>query len=62
MYKAIEFTGPYVEQLDVAGRMVLCNMAVEMGAKTAYMEPNQAVFRLCGRPDQPPVYGGADGQ
>ena len=23
--------------------MVLCNMAVEMGAKTAYMQPNQAV-------------------
>ena len=41
MYKAIEFTGPYVEQLDVAGRMVLCNMAVEMGAKTAYMGPTR---------------------
>lgn len=44
VYKAIEFTGDYVEQLDVAGRMVLCNMAVEMGAKTAYIQPNQAVL------------------
>lgn len=44
VYKAIEFTGRYVEQLDVAGRMVLCNMAVELGAKTAYMDPNQAVL------------------
>lgn len=44
VYKAIDFTGSYVEQLDVAGRMVICNMAVEMGAKTAYMQPNQNVL------------------
>lgn len=44
VYKAIEFTGGYVEQLDVPGRMVLCNMAVEMGAKTAYMQPNDKVL------------------
>ena len=44
VYKAIDFTGSYVEQLGVAGRMSICNMAVEMGAKTAYMQPNQAVL------------------
>ena len=44
VYKAIDFTGSYVESLGVAGRMVICNMAVEMGAKTAYMEPNRAVL------------------
>ena len=44
VYKAIDFTGSYVERLGVAGRMVICNMAVEMGAKTAYMQPNQAVL------------------
>lgn len=44
VYKAVEFTGSYVEGLNVAGRMVLCNMAVEMGAKTAYMQPNEAVL------------------
>lgn len=44
VYKAIDFTGSYVESLDVAGRMTICNMAVEMGAKTAYMQPNQAVL------------------
>ncbi|NLW60459.1 MAG: 3-isopropylmalate dehydratase large subunit [Firmicutes bacterium] len=44
VYKAIDFTGSYVEQLDVAGRMTICNMAVEMGAKTAYMQPNQKVL------------------
>ncbi|MCD8148950.1 MAG: 3-isopropylmalate dehydratase large subunit [Clostridiales bacterium] len=44
VYKAIDFTGSYVDQLNVAGRMVICNMAVEMGAKTAYMQPNDEVL------------------
>ncbi|MDR3192274.1 MAG: 3-isopropylmalate dehydratase large subunit [Treponema sp.] len=49
VYKAIDFTGTYVEGLDVGGRMVLCNMAVEMGAKTAYMRPNQAALDYVSR-------------
>lgn len=44
VYKAIDFTGSYVGQLGVPGRMTICNMAVEMGAKTAYMQPNQEVL------------------
>ncbi len=44
VYKAIDFTGTYVDRLDIPGRMVLCNMAVEMGAKTAYIQPNQTVI------------------
>lgn len=44
VYKAIDFTGSYVDQLGVPGRMTICNMAVEMGAKTAYMQPNQQVL------------------
>lgn len=44
IYKCIDFTGSYVDSLDVAGRMTVCNMAVEMGAKTAYMQPNQDVL------------------
>lgn len=44
VYKAIDFTGSYVDALDIPGRMTVCNMAVEMGAKTAYMQPNQAVL------------------
>lgn len=44
VYKAIEFTGSYVDELGVAERMVICNMAVEMGAKTAFMQPNDKVL------------------
>lgn len=44
VYKGIDFTGSYVEKLDVPGRMVLCNMSVEMGAKTAYIQPDKKVL------------------
>jgi homoaconitate hydratase family protein len=34
-YKAIEFHGPAVAGLNLASRMTLCNMGVELGAKAA---------------------------
>ena len=49
VYKAIDFTGSYVDSLNVAGRMVVCNMAVEIGAKTAYMQPNEDVLEYVSR-------------
>ena len=49
VYKAIDLTGSYVDGLNVAGRMTICNMAVEMGAKTAYMQPNQALLDYVNR-------------
>ncbi|MDD4569716.1 MAG: 3-isopropylmalate dehydratase large subunit [Tepidanaerobacteraceae bacterium] len=44
LYKAVEFSGEAIENLDIAGRMVICNMAVEMGAKTAYIQPDEATM------------------
>ncbi len=35
-YKAIEFCGEALEEMSVSSRMTLCNMATELGAKTAY--------------------------
>jgi methanogen homoaconitase large subunit len=43
-YKSLEFCGGTIEGMDVAGRMTMCNMAVESGAKNGIMEPNQATF------------------
>jgi methanogen homoaconitase large subunit len=44
-YKTLEFCGGTVEDMDVAGRMTMCNMAVESGAKNGIMKPNQATLR-----------------
>ena len=40
VYRAIEFTGPLVSTLSMAERFTLCNMTTEMGAKTAYIQPD----------------------
>lgn len=34
-YRALEYLGETVESLSISGRMTLCNMGVEMGAKAA---------------------------
>lgn len=39
-YKAIEFVGKALEGLSMDQRMTITNMAIEMGAKTALMEPD----------------------
>lgn len=44
VYRAIEFTGPLLEGLGVSERMTLCNMTTEMGAKTAYIQPDRVTF------------------
>lgn len=41
IYKAIEFTGPTIKEASVSGRMTLCNMAIEMGAKTGIISPDE---------------------
>jgi 3-isopropylmalate/(R)-2-methylmalate dehydratase large subunit len=35
-YRAVEFDGPAIRRMSVASRMVLCNLAMEMGAKVAF--------------------------
>ena len=40
-YKAVEFAGPVVENFTIASRMVLSNMAAEMGAKAGYVPPDE---------------------
>ncbi|MCX6027699.1 MAG: aconitase/3-isopropylmalate dehydratase large subunit family protein [Chloroflexi bacterium] len=59
IYRALEFGGPGLGSLSIAGRMVIPNLMAESGAKNAYMEPNQAVFewlaeRLAARTLLPP--------
>jgi 3-isopropylmalate/(R)-2-methylmalate dehydratase large subunit len=41
IYKGLEFCGSTIRDMSVDGRMVLSNMAVEMGAKAGIIEPDQ---------------------
>ena len=41
---AVEFAGDGLTALSVEGRMTICNMAVEAGARGVIMAPDQAVF------------------
>jgi 3-isopropylmalate/(R)-2-methylmalate dehydratase large subunit len=43
-YRAIEFCGQTIENLDMPGRMTCCNMAIEMGAKTGIVAPDNVTW------------------
>ncbi len=44
VYKAVEFTGSVIKELPIDERMALCNMTVEMGAKTSYIQPDETTI------------------
>jgi len=53
IYKGLEFSGSTIRNLSVDGRMVLCNMAVEMGAKAGIIEPDEKTLDyIKGRTDK----------
>ena len=41
LYRSVEFCGETISNMSVSSRMVLTNMAVEMGAKNGYIEADQ---------------------
>jgi homoaconitate hydratase family protein len=43
-YEAIEFAGSAASRFTLASRMVLANMAAEMGAKNGYFEPDEVTL------------------
>ena len=42
LYKAIEFTGPVIDQLPISGRFTMANMAIEAGAKAGLFAVDDA--------------------
>ena len=46
LYRSVEFTGEAIAEMSQASRMVLSNMAVEMGAKNGYIAPDNKTFRF----------------
>ena len=50
----IEYAGEAVEALDMAGRMTLCNMSIEAGARAGIVAPDETTFvYVQGRPMAP---------
>jgi len=43
-YRSVEFTGNLVKEFSQSSRMVLANMAAEMGAKNGYIAPDEKTF------------------
>jgi 3-isopropylmalate/(R)-2-methylmalate dehydratase large subunit len=39
-YLGVEFAGPLVTRMPMAERFVLCNMVIDFGAKTGYVQPD----------------------
>ena len=56
-YRVMEFQGSTVKAMDVEGRLTLCNMAVEMGAKTGIVEPDEATLSYLRELGHDPVKG-----
>jgi len=50
-YKALEFSGQAVKAMSQSSRMVMSNMAVEMGAKTGFIEADEKTYAFLGRKD-----------
>jgi len=51
---AIEYAGEAIRALDMAGRMTVCNMTIEAGARAGLIAPDETTFAyLEGRPRAP---------
>ncbi len=46
-YKALEFCGDTIEEMSVASRMTMANMAIEAGAKCALFTPDEKTAEYC---------------
>lgn len=54
----IEFAGSAIRGLDMAGRMTICNMAIEAGARAGLVAPDETTFEYVrNRPFAPRVKG-----
>jgi 3-isopropylmalate/(R)-2-methylmalate dehydratase large subunit len=63
LYQSVEFGGKVVRNMGIADRMVLCNMAVEMGAKNGVVEPDEKTenwFKERAKGRYEPIYADLD--
>jgi len=51
---AVEYAGPAIEALDMEGRLTICNLSIELGAKIGFIAPDDTTFGyLADRPFAP---------
>ncbi|MBO88738.1 MAG: 3-isopropylmalate dehydratase large subunit [Rickettsiales bacterium] len=51
---AIEFAGSAIQKMSIEGRMTICNMAIEAGARSGMIAPDDKTIEYCkGRPLSP---------
>jgi len=61
LYRAMEFTGPVVDKLDMSGRMTMANMAIEAGGKNGIFAPDDTTMAYeKGRAQRKPVVYASD--
>lgn len=49
LYEVMEFSGEVIRRMEMDGRFTICNMAIEAGAKTGIIEPDEKTFRYLRR-------------
>lgn len=62
-YSVVEYGGPALASIDIAGRHTLCNTPIDIGAKSVLVEPDETTLDyLSGRVDGPvePVVSDSD--
>jgi 3-isopropylmalate/(R)-2-methylmalate dehydratase large subunit len=65
LYKSVEYTGEAIEAMSLGSRMVLSNMAIEMGAKNGVCAPDDKVYSFLedrAETEYTPVFPDADAE
>jgi len=56
----LEYAGPAIDALSMEGRMTICNMSIEAGARAGYVAPDDTTFAYVeGRPGAPKDFDAA---
>lgn len=56
----VEYRGPAVASLPMTGRMTMCNMSIEMGARAGMIAPDDTTFEFIAAEDRPYAPKGQD--
>jgi 3-isopropylmalate/(R)-2-methylmalate dehydratase large subunit len=56
----VEYFGSAIKGLNMSGRMTVCNMSIEMGARAGLIAPDEVTFEYIAAEDRPYAPKGAD--